>query len=104
MQFADATGEPDLHSYAAHAQKIARSAREGSGPEPSPDMLFSTALDGAAATHAGETKLVAPSLAAVQERKDEGRFLWPPCAASRRRPPTSSWAPAPPGDCRCCCP
>ncbi|XYH99304.1 hypothetical protein ACMHYB_05900 [Sorangium sp. So ce1128] len=73
-------GELDLDSYAAYAQKVARYAREGSTPEPSPDMLFFTAPDGSTATHAGDTKLVAPSLAAVQEGKDKGRF---PVAAVR---------------------
>ncbi|XXT23243.1 hypothetical protein WME94_17050 [Sorangium sp. So ce429] len=74
VQFEGASGEVDLDSYAAYAQKVARYAREGCTPEPSPDMMFFVAPDGSTATHAGETKLVAPSLAAVQEGKDKGSF------------------------------
>ncbi|WP_437758977.1 hypothetical protein [Sorangium sp. So ce1389] len=73
VQFEGAEGEVDLDSYAAYAQKVARFAREGT-PEPSPDVLFYVAPDGSTATHAGETKLVAPSMAAVQEGRDKGSF------------------------------
>ncbi|WP_437626132.1 hypothetical protein [Sorangium sp. So ce1151] len=74
VQFEGASGEVDLDSYAAYAQKVARYAREGCTPEPSPDVLFYVAPDGSTATHAGETKLVRPSLAAVQEGRDKGSF------------------------------
>ncbi|WP_437666225.1 hypothetical protein [Sorangium sp. So ce1182] len=74
VQFEGASGEVDLDSYAAYAQKVARYAREGCTPEPSPDVLFYVAPDGSTATHAGETKLVAPSMAAVQEGRDKGSF------------------------------
>ncbi|AUX48205.1 hypothetical protein SOCE26_097360 [Sorangium cellulosum] len=74
VQFEGAAGEIDLDGYAAYAEKVARYAREGSTPEPSPDMLFFAARDGSTATHAGEAKLVGPSLAAVQEGMDRGRF------------------------------
>ncbi|WP_437721669.1 hypothetical protein [Sorangium sp. So ce861] len=71
VQFEGAPGEVELDGYAAYAQKVARFAREGT-PEPSPDMLFFVAPDGSAATHAGATKLVGPSLAVVQEGRDKG--------------------------------
>ncbi|WP_437631113.1 hypothetical protein [Sorangium sp. So ce854] len=71
VQFEGAAGEVDLESYAAYAQKVVRFAREGT-PERSPDMLFFVAPDGSTATNAGETKLVGPSLTAVQEGRDKG--------------------------------
>lgn len=73
VQFADATGEIDLDSYAAYAQKVVRFAREGT-PETSPDMLFFVAPDGSTATHVGETKLIAPCLTEMQEGKAKGRY------------------------------
>ncbi|WP_437523239.1 hypothetical protein WME79_33725 [Sorangium sp. So ce726] len=71
VQFEGASGEVDLDGYAAYAEKVVRFAREGT-PEPAADMLFFVAPDGSTATHAGATKLVGPSVTAVQEGRDKG--------------------------------
>ncbi|WP_437303840.1 hypothetical protein [Sorangium sp. So ce388] len=71
VQFEGAAGEVDLDGYAAYAQKVTRFAREGTS-EPWSDMLFFLAPDGSTATHAGATKLVGPSMTAVQEGRDKG--------------------------------
>lgn len=73
VHFADPSGETNLASYAAYAEKVARFAR-GAAPESSPDLLFYVAPDGTAATAAGRSRLVAPSLAAAKEDLETGHL------------------------------
>jgi hypothetical protein len=71
LHFANAAGETDLDGYAAYAEKAVRLARDGT-PDAAPDLLFYAAPDGSSATVTGRVKLVAPSLAASQQRLEKG--------------------------------
>jgi len=72
MHFTGTEGKTDLDGYEAYARKVVRLAHHGT-PETSPDMLFYAAQDGSSATRIAQSRLVAPSLAAMKEDLEKGR-------------------------------
>lgn len=73
VHFAGAAGETDLAGYAAYADKVVRYAQTGT-PESAPDLLYYVAEDGTAATLAGKSRLVDPSLAECQSLVAKGKL------------------------------